>query len=710
LLDRENELDYFLVMSNDQSLLINRDLSWLEFNRRVLEEAKDPTVPLLERVKFLAIFSSNLDEFFMVRVAGLKRQVSNRGQSADSNGASAAAVLTAISRRVHELADEQHLCFLDTVLPQLTAEGIHLPRPEEMSGEQERFLEEFFRKTLYPIVTPLAIDPGHPFPYLANRSLCLVVSLRAKIASPLPHTELSIVHIPAQVVPRFIQLPTKEGQYGFVLLEDVLDHYLPRFYHGFEILSTHAVRVTRDAEFGLLRRRNEDLLMTIEQGIRERRMGDAVRLQYDPDLPKELLMQLVEELELSREDLYPGKGFTAFTDLFQLYAAANIPRLKDRVQVPMSVPSFDRAPDIWNAIRNGDSMVFHPYQSFDPVTRLVEEAAKDPKVLAIKMTLYRISPNSPIAQALARAAEAGKEVSVLVELQARFDEEANITWARALEEVGAHVVYGLVGYKTHCKVCLVVRQEADGIRRYCHLSTGNYNNRTSTIYSDIGLFTSRESFGEDLTELFNLLTGYTRPQTFHHLVLAPMNLREHFISLIRKEAEQARAGQPARIIAKVNSLIDAAVIEQLYLASQAGVQIDLVVRGMCSLRPGLKGVSERICVVSIVDRYLEHARIFYFHNGGNPTFWLASADWMPRNFNRRIEIAFPVVEPQLQKKLKDILELQLTDMVKGWWMEPDGNYVRRQNKDIPAVRFQERFYEMLQAEDRSSLTKGPPID
>jgi polyphosphate kinase len=583
-----------------------------------------------------------------------------------------------------------------------------LLRPEEMSGEQERFLEEFFRKTLYPIVTPLAIDPGHPFPYLANRSLCLVVSLRAKIASPLPHTELSIVHIPAQVVPRFIQLPAKDGQYAFVLLEDVLDHYLPRFYHGFEILSTHAVRVTRDAEFGLVRRRDEDLLMTIEQGIRERRMGDAVRLQYDPDLPKELLTQLVEELELSGEDLYPGKGFTAFTDLFQLYANVNIPRLKDRVQVPLPVPSFDRTPDIWNAIRNGDSMVFHPYQAFDPVTRFVEEAAKDPRVLAIKMTLYRISPNSPIAQALARAAEAGKEVSVLVELQARFDEEANITWARALEEVGAHVVYGLVGYKTHCKVCLVVRQEADGIRRYCHLSTGNYNNRTSTIYSDIGLFTCRESFGEDLTELFNLLTGYTRPQTFHHLVLAPMSLREHFIGLIRQEAEQARAGQPARIIAKVNSLIDAAVIEQLYLASQAGVQIDLIVRGMCSLRPGLEKISERIRVVSIVDRYLEHARVFYFHNGGDATFWLASADWMPRNFNRRIEIAFPVMEPQIRKKLKDILELQLVDTVKGWWMEPDGNYVRSRN-NTPGLRFQERFYEILQAENKSSLTKGAQL-
>jgi len=697
-------------MSNKQNFLLDRDLSWLEFNRRVLEEAKDSTVPLLERVKFLAIFSSNLDEFFMVRLAGLKRQVNNREQSADSDGTSAAAVLTAISRRVHELAEEQHVCFLETVLPQLTAEGIHLLRPEEMNAEQARFLEEFFRRTLYPIVTPLAIDPGHPFPYLANRSLCLVASLRAKIASPLPHTELSIVNIPAQVVPRFIQLPAKEGQYAFVLLEDVLDHYLPGFYHGFEILSTHAVRVTRDAEFGLVRRRDEDLLMTIEKGIRERRMGDAVRLQYDPDLPKELLTQLVEELELNGEDLYPGKGFTAFTDLFQLYTTVNIPRLKDRVQIPLSVPSFDRTPDIWNAIRTGDVMVFHPYQSFDPVTRFVEEAAADPKVLAIKMTLYRISPNSPIAHSLARAAEAGKEVSVLVELQARFDEEANITWARALEEVGAHVVYGLVGYKTHCKVCLVVRQEADGIRRYCHLSTGNYNVRTSTVYSDIGLFTSRESFGEDLTELFNLLTGYTRPQTFHHLVLAPMDLREHFIGLIRKEAEQASDGQPARIIAKLNSLIDAAVIEQLYLASQAGVQIDLIVRGMCSLRPGLEKVSERIRVVSIVDRYLEHARIFYFHNGGSPIFLLASADWMPRNFNRRIEIAFPVMEPQIQTTLKEILELQLADTVKAWWMKPDGSYVRRRNKDMSTLRFQERFYEILQAENRSSASKGPAVD
>ena len=691
-------------MANEQHTLINRDLSWLEFNRRVLEEAKDPSVPLLERVKFLAIFSSNLDDFFMVRVAGLKRQIKDNEQAPDSTGVTVATILVGIAQKAHELAEEQHLTFLNTVLPQLTAEGIHLVRPEEMSSQQERFLEDYFQKMLYPILTPLAIDPGHPFPYLPNRSLCLVISLRTKIASPLPHSELSIVHIPAQVVPRFIQLPTQKGQYAFVLLEDVLRHNLPRLYHGFEILSTHAIRVTRDAEFGLVRRRDEDLLMTIEQGIRERRMGDAVRLQYDPDLPKELLTQLVEELELSGEDLYPGKGFTAFTDLFQLYATVNIPRLKDRVQAPLSVPCFDRTPDIWNAIRNEDSIIFHPYQSFDAVTHFVEEAAKDPKVLAIKMTLYRVSQNSPIAQALARAAEAGKEVSVLVELQARFDEEANITWARALEEVGAHVVYGLVGYKTHCKVCLVVRQEADGIRRYCHLSSGNYNGRTSEIYSDIGLFTCRESFGEDLTELFNLLTGYTRPQKFHHLKLAPMNLREHFIGLIQKEAEHGCAGQPARIIAKVNSLIDAAIIEQLYLASQAGVQIDLIVRGMCGLQPGLQGISERIRVISIVDRYLEHARIFYFHNGGNPNYWLASADWMPRNFNRRIEIAFPVMEPHLQSKLKDILELQLADTVKGWWMEAGGSYTRsrRKNKNAPALRFQEHFYEILQAGHKSA--------
>ena len=531
----------------DANAYINRELSWLEFNRRVLEEAKDETVPLLERVKFLAIFSSNLDEFFMVRVARLKRMILDGDQSVDPDGLTPDETLSAVSKRVHELAEEQHHCFLHTIMPQLTKEGIHLVHPDEMSGEQERFLEEYFHRTLYPIVTPLAIDPGHPFPYLANRSLCLVVSLRATGASRLPHTDLSIVHIPAQVAPRFIPLPARDGQHAFMLLEDVLGHYLPRLYHGFEIVSCHAIRVTRDADFGIARR-DEDLLMTIEQGIRDRRMGVAVRLQYDPALPKEIVAQLVEELELGIEDLYPGAGFTAFTDLFQLYAAVNVPRLKDRPRVALSVPAFEDAPDIWSAMRSGDVLVFHPYQTFDAVTRFVEEAAKDPKVLAIKMTLYRVSASSPIAQALARAAEAGKEVSVLVELQARFDEEANITWARALEKVGAHVVYGMVGYKTHCKICLVVRQEADDIRRYCHLATGNYNVRTAGVYSDLGLFTCRDAFGQDLTELFNLLTGYTRPHKFNHLLLAPVALSSSWRGSERRQITPApdnlRASSP----------------------------------------------------------------------------------------------------------------------------------------------------------------------
>ena len=679
----------------EEKRYIDRDLSWLEFNRRVLEEAQDASVPLLERVKFLAIFSSNLDEFFMVRVAGLKRRIREGDWDVGPCGLTPAETLTAIADRVHELVREQHACFLHSVLPQLTAEGIYLVRPDEMSGQQEQFLEEFFERILYPIVTPLAIDTGHPFPYIANRSLCLVVSLKSSKASRLPSTTLSVVHIPMQVVPRFIPLPTKEGQYAFMLLEDILRYYLPRLYHGLEIISSHAIRVTRDGDdFDVSRGPPQDLMVSIEQGIRKRRMGGAVRLQYDPDLPNEILSQFLEELELSAQDLYPGQGFTAFTDLFQLYGAVNLARLKDKPLTPLAIPSLDRSVDVWSAIRANDVMVFHPYETFDAVTRFVEEAAQDPKVLAIKMTLYRVSPTSPIAQALTRAAEAGKEVSVLVELQARFDEEANITWARALEKVGAHVVYGLVGYKTHCKACLVVRQEPEGIRRYCHLATGNYNVRTAGVYSDVGLFTCRETFGQDLTELFNLLTGYTRPQEFNHLLLAPTGLREHFIACIRNEVAHARAGQPARLIAKVNSLIDPAIIDELYLASQAGVEVDLIVRGMCSLRPGVPGISERIRVISIIDRYLEHARIFYFHNGGEPTYWLASADWMQRNFDRRVEIAFPVLDPQHQARLKEILEIQLSDNVKGWQIQPDGSSVKAAAQDTPGLRSQERLYEL----------------
>jgi polyphosphate kinase len=479
-----------------------------------------------------------------------------------------------------------------------------------------------------------------------------------------------------------------------MLLEDVIRQHLPSLYNGYDVLSSHTIQVTRDADLHA-RGGPEDLLASIEEGVRERRLGTAVRLQYDADLPSDILATLLDELELSPEDLWEGEGFTAFSDLFQLYAALDLPRLKDRPLPPQPVPAFENALDIWTAIRAGDILVHHPYHAFDAVTRFVRDAAVDPKVLAIKMTLYRVSPASPIAHALRTAVENGKEVTVIVELQARFDEEANIRWARTLEEVGAHVVYGRAGLKTHCKACLVVRQETDGLRRYCHLATGNYNVRTGGVYGDLGLFTCRDSFGEDLTALFNLLTAHTRPRGFHHLLLAPTDLREGLVQRIRREAAHAQAGRPARIIAKMNGLVDRRLIEELYAASAAGVTIDLIVRGICCLRPEMEGLSENIHVVSIVDRYLEHARIFHFGNAGDPEYLLASADWMPRNLDRRMEIAFPVLDPHLQAHVREILEVQLADTVKGRRILARGSSIRIRAGGGATLRSQDWLYEAL---------------
>ncbi|HKA60816.1 MAG TPA: polyphosphate kinase 1 [Methylomirabilota bacterium] len=676
---------------------VNRELSWLEFNRRVLEEAQDPSVPLLERLKFLSIFSSNLDEFFMVRVAALKRRIREGEQTPTPDGLTPAATMAAVSARVHELVELQHRTFLQDLQPPLAAEGVLLLRPKEVTEEQRRFLDEYFRRTLLPVVTPLAVDPGHPFPYLGNRSLCLIASMRQTAPSVFPHSRLSIIHIPSQALPRFIALPEAEGKRAFMLLEDVVRLHLPSIYHGYEILSSHAIRVTRDADLPEPPTRSTDLLSGIERSLRERRLGDAVRLQHDGDLPAEILTLLLDELELQADDVYEGAGFAAFSDLMQLYTALDIPRLKDPQQPPRPVAELESTSDVWGAIRAQDILVHHPYQSFDSVTRFVREAATDPRVLAIKMTLYRVSPASPIAHALQTAVENGKEVAVLVELQARFDEEANIRWARALEEVGAHVVYGFPGFKTHCKACLVVRQESDGIRRYCHLATGNYNVRTAGIYTDVGLFTSRQSFGEDLTQLFNLLTGYSRPTRFHHLILAPSAMRDAFVERIRREAEHARAGRSARIIGKMNALVDRSVIEELYEASAAGVRIDLIVRGICCLRPEVPGLSENIRVISIVDRYLEHSRIYYFENAGRPEYLLASADWMTRNLDRRVEVAFPVLDPSLHRQIREILETELADTVKARRILPDGSSERIRPVGRPALRSQERLYEITGA-------------
>ncbi len=677
---------------------VNRELSWLEFNRRVLDEARDPGVPLLERVKFLAIFTSNLDEFFMVRVAALKRHIHAGDETAAGlDGQTRTETMTAVAAHVHALVDEQHRCFLEDILPLLGHEGILLLRAKDLSDEQRRFLDDYFRTTLMPVLTPLAVDSSHPFPYLGNRSLCIVTSVRPSAPSTLPYSALSVLHIPGPVLPRFVALPDAPGRHAFMLLEDVIRLHLPKVYSGYDVLSSHAIRVTRDADLQP-RDDGDDLLASIEESLRDRRLGTAVRLQYDADLAPDILATLLDELELQPDDLYEGEGFTAFSDLFQLYAAVDVPRLKDKPWPPHPVRAFDSTHDVWTAIRAGDVLVHHPYHTFDAVTRFVREAAVDPKVLAIKMTLYRVSPTSPIAQALRTAVENGKEVAVVVELQARFDEEANIQWARALEEVGAHVVYGLVGFKTHCKACLVVRQDSDGIRRYCHLSTGNYNTRTGGLYSDVGLFTSRPAFGEDVSELFNLLTGYTRPQGFHHLMLAPTSLREQLIERIRREAGHARQGRPARLIAKMNGLVDRRVIEELYAASEAGVSIQLIVRGICCLRPGVAGLSENISVVSIIDRYLEHARIFYFDNAGESEYLLASGDWMPRNFDRRVEIAFPVLDPALQEQVREILDLQLADNVKARRILPDGRSERIvPGAGEPLLRSQERLYEVTGA-------------
>jgi len=676
----------------DTRAFVNRELSWLEFNRRVLEEAQDPSVPLLERVKFLAIFSANLDEFFMVRVAALKRRIHAGDSTVGSDGLTRAETMVAVAARVHELVDAQRRCFREQIEPRLATEGVVLLRRHEASEQQQQFLDEYFHRTLLPVLTPLAVDPGQPFPYLGNRSLCLVATVRSAAPAALPRRSLSLVHIPSQVLPRFVAVPDATGQRVFMRLEDVMSWYLPGLYHDHDILSAHVIRVTRDANL-MMRGRAEDRLASLEASLRQRRLGTAVRLEYDAALPRDLLAALRHELGLSPEDLYEGEGVAGFCDLLQLYAAVDVPRLKDRVLPPRPVLAFERASDIWSAIRAGDVLVHHPYHSFDAVTRFVREAAVDPAVLAIKMTLYRVSPTSPIAHALRMAVENGKEVTVLVELQARFDEEANLRWARMLEQVGAHVVYGRAGFKTHCKACLVVRQEADGLQRYCHLATGNYNVRTGGLYGDVGLFTSRDSFGGDLTELFNLLTGGTRPRGFHHLLLAPGDLRDGLIARIRREGDHARAGRPARIIAKMNGLVDRRLIEELYAASAAGVTIDLIVRGICCLRPEVPGLSSRIRVISIVDRYLEHARISYFENAGTGEYWLSSADWMPRNLDRRVEIAFPILDPTLQATIREILEIQLADTVKARRIVADGRSVRIRPDGEGAVRSQDRLYQ-----------------
>lgn len=675
----------------DPQYYFSRELSWLEFNNRVLHEAFDPRTPLLERMKFLAIFSSNLDEYFMVRVAALKQQVEANVSQVAPDGRTPSEQLDALSQRLHPIVTQAHRHFERTLRSQLAAAGIHLLEYMELTQEQRIYLQNYFEEQIFPVLTPLAVDPGHPFPHISNLSLNLAVVVK----DPETGEELfARVKVP-KVLPRFVPLPEdlrlrqkdKPAIWTGVPLEQVIAHNLESLFPGMNIQEYHPFRITRNADLEVEEDEADDLLLAIEQELRKRRMGgEAVRLEVQATMPESVLKMLMEELELSEGDVYAVEGLLCMGDLMS-FMELPLPELKDPPWTPV-IPApirklneqidSDEGQDFFALIRQRDLLVHHPYHSFAAtVQRFITQAASDPAVLAIKMTLYRTSGDSPIINALIQAAENGKQVAVLVELKARFDEENNINWARKLEQAGVHVVYGLVGLKTHTKISMVVRREDDRIRRYVHIGTGNYNPKTARIYTDLGIISCRDDLGADLTDLFNYLTGYSRQRSYRKLLIAPVNMRDRMIALIRREIEHCQKGRSGRIVAKMNSLIDPKIIFTLYEASQAGVQIDLIVRGMCCLRPGIPGVSDNIKVISIIGRFLEHSRIFYFANSGQEEVYIGSADWMPRNLNRRVEAITPVEDFDSSKDLMEILGIMLSDNRQAWELQTDGHYIQR---------------------------------
>jgi polyphosphate kinase len=694
----------------DPSLFLNRELSWLAFNERVLEEARDPSNPLLERVRFLAISASNLDEFFEVRVAGLQAQLYDNLEPQDTppDGQGPLTQLTEIARHAHDFVARQYEVWRNELIPQLASHGILVCDPDELTETHTRFLDDYFDRQVYPVLTPLAIDPAHPFPHLHNKSLNLILRIETVGQDP-PRQLYAVLQVPS-VLNRLVRLPSdNDGKHRFVLLENVIGPRLDALFGGFRVAGRAAFRVTRNSDLTVQETEvRSSLLSTIQENLRQRKWGAAVRLEISDRADDEFLAQLqtAPALDLDDRDVYKVAGPVDLTALAALSKIEGFRELKEAPYEPQLPAQFTARGSVFSAIREQDVLVHHPYESFDAVVRFIEQASDDPHVLAIKQTLYRTADDNPIISALGRAAENGKQVTALVELQARLDEENNIVKARALQKAGVHVVYGIVGLKTHCKAALVVRRDHDGIRRYVHLATGNYNPTTAKLYTDLSFFTCRPDFGEDASALFNFLTGYSQGQSWNKLVVSPMNLGERIIALIDREREHAEAGRPARIIAKTNSLVDPAAIEALYAASKAGVRIDLIVRGICCLRPGLPGVSDNIRVISIVDKFLEHSRITYFQNDDKPEVLLASADWMPRNFRRRVEIMFPIEDPRLQNQIVDgILGVVLSDNVKARVLGPDGVYRRvgPPRPGEPVIRSQVEFQNMA----RELSSKAP---
>ncbi|MTJ46410.1 polyphosphate kinase 1 [Dolichospermum sp. UHCC 0259] len=682
---------------SDPQHYINRELSWLEFNNRVLHEACDPRTPLLERLKFLAIFSSNLDEFFMVRVAGLKQQVEATVNLLTPDGRTPQKQLDDIRLHLNPQLKKHNAEFEEVLRPLLVQQGIYILDYIELNPKQRSYLDNYFEEQIFPVLTPLAVDPSHPFPHISNLSLNLAVVVKN------PDTEeefFARVKVP-QVLPRFLPLPPelrvedngKIANWSGIPLEQAIAHNLESLFPGMNIQEYHPFRITRDADLELEEDEADDLLLAIEQELRKRRMGgNTVRLEIRSQTPASVRSRLLEDLGLTESDIYEVDGLLALRDLMY-FLALPLPELKDpprqsvvpsRLQrlrepsIDADVPELEEGKDFFSIIREKDLLVHHPYQSFSgTVVRFITSAAHDPNVLAIKMTLYRTSGDSPIVNALIAAAENGKQVSVLVELKARFDEENNIYWARRLERVGVHVVYGLVGLKTHSKIVLVVRREKDRMRRYVHIGTGNYNPKTARLYTDLGLFSCREELGADLTDVFNFLTGYSRQKSYREIMVAPVNMRDRFLELIKREIDNVQNGFSGRIVAKMNALVDPQIIFALYEASRAGVQIDLIIRGICCLRPGLPNLSDNIRVISIIGRFLEHSRIYYFYNNNQEEIYIGSADWMRRNLDRRVEVITPIKDPEIAKDLQEILGIMLADNRHAWELQPDGNYIQR---------------------------------
>lgn len=674
----------------DPSYYYNRELSWISFNKRVLNEARDKNNLLFERLKFLSITASNLDEFFMVRVASLKDMVNAGYKKKDIAGMTPTQQLERINEETHELVNLQYRTYNRSLYPLLSQQGLCIvARREELTKEQADYVDRYFEEAVYPVLTPMAVDSSRPFPLIRNKTLNIGALIKNRKKEK-GEVEFATVQVP-NVLPRVVKIPGKEGQVTIIFLEEIIERNIGKLFLNYDIVSTYPFRIMRNADLSIEEDEAEDLLKEIEKQIKKRQWGQVIRLEVEAGIDKKLLKILKEELEVEEEEIYYIDGPLDLTVLMKLYSLEGFEIHKEKKHQPAPVPGLSEGESIFEEIQKRDILMHHPYQSFQPVVDFIRQASRDPQVLAIKQTLYRVSGNSPVIAALATAAENGKQVTVLVELKARFDEENNIVWAKKLEQAGCHVIYGLVGLKTHSKITLVVRKEEDGIRRYVHLGTGNYNDATAKLYTDIGLFTCKEAFGEDATAVFNMLSGYSEPLSWNKLVVAPLWLKDKFLYWIEREKENALKGEPAKIIAKMNSLCERDIIAALYDAAAAGVQIELIVRGICSLKVGIEGMSDRIKVRSIIGQFLEHSRIFYFYNGGKEEVYCGSADWMPRNLERRVEIVFPIEEEKLKENILHILHCELRDTLKASMMTKEGSYEKIDRRGKETYSSQEGF-------------------